>query len=221
MLVPLSAGLNELDFRTGPDNNGPINIDHIIVSPATSITEDGVTLRIFNINTPLQELCELKPGQTPNVDVLRPTVDWTTAADWENYSANYLAQVVADLEIATAGAYTFRLPQRRWIEAAHRRQRDHRSRRRPWRHDEGRRRHPGGRLARTRDPLFPGQPAPAAAAAVEAAWPDHVRDGPDVRAVGRGRRRPGRVAWREGMPEPVRPTRRRVAADRSPSELHA
>ena len=41
--------------------------------------------------------------------MLRPTIDWTTAVDWENYSANYLAQVVADLDIATAGAYTFRL----------------------------------------------------------------------------------------------------------------
>ena len=65
LLVPLSAGLNELDFRTGPENNGPINIDHIIVSPATTITEDGVTLRLFDIDTALEELCDLKLGQTP------------------------------------------------------------------------------------------------------------------------------------------------------------
>ena len=68
-----------------------------------------MTLRIFDINTALQKLCDLKPGQTPNVDVLRPTIDWTTAADWESYTANYLAQVVADLDVAQAGAYTFRL----------------------------------------------------------------------------------------------------------------
>ena len=66
-------------------------------------------MRIFDVDTPLQEICELKPGQTPNVDVLRPAVDWTTAADWEATRPNYLAQVVADIEIATAGAYTFRL----------------------------------------------------------------------------------------------------------------
>ena len=109
VLVPLTAGTNTVDLRTGPDNNGPINIDHIVVARATTITEQGVTLRIFNVNTALQKLCTLKPGQTPNADVLRPTIDWTTAADWESYTANYLAQVVADLDIAQAGAYTFRL----------------------------------------------------------------------------------------------------------------
>ena len=109
VLVPLTAGTNPLDLRTGPDNNGPINIDHIVVARATAITEQGVTLRIFNVNTALQKLCTLKPGQTPNVDVLRPTIDWTTAADWESYTSNYLAQVVADLDVAQAGAYTFRL----------------------------------------------------------------------------------------------------------------
>ncbi len=109
VLVPLTAGTNTVDLRTGPDNNGPINIDHIVVARATTITEQGVTLRIFNVNTALQKLCTLKPGQTPNADVLRPTIDWTTAADWESYTTNYLAQVVADLDIAQAGAYTFRL----------------------------------------------------------------------------------------------------------------
>ncbi|RKQ86807.1 glucose/arabinose dehydrogenase [Solirubrobacter pauli] len=109
VLVPLTAGTNQIDLHTGPDNNGPINIDHIVVAPTTEITEQGVTLRIFNVNAPLQTLCNLKPGQTPNVDVLRPTVDFTTAADWESYTSNFVAQVVADLEIAQAGAYTFRL----------------------------------------------------------------------------------------------------------------
>ena len=32
--------------------------------------------------SPLSQICTLKPGQTPNVDKLMPTVNWTTAADF-------------------------------------------------------------------------------------------------------------------------------------------
>ena len=195
VLVPLSAGTQRAGLPHRARTTTARSTSTTSSSRrATSITEHGVTLRIFNINTALQKLCDLKPGQTPNVDVLRPTIDWTTAADWENYSANYLAQVVADLDIAHGRRLHLPAAQRRRIEAVHRRQRDHRPRRRPRRHDEGRRRHAGGRLARARDPLLPGQRRRAAAAAVEAARPDHVRDGPELRAVGRGRRRPRRGA---------------------------
>ena len=107
--VPLAAGANQLDLHTGPENNGPINLDHIVVTAADEITEQGVTMRIFDVDTALEQLCTLKAGQTPNVDVLRPVVDWSTADDWGGYSANYVAQVVADVEIAEAGEYTFRL----------------------------------------------------------------------------------------------------------------
>ena len=201
VLVPLTAGINQLDFHTGPDNNGPINIDHIVAAPATEITEQGVTLRIFNINTALQELCDLKPGQTPNVDVLRPTIDWTTAADWESYTANYLAQVVADLDVEQAGAYTFRLLSDDGSQAVHRRPGGHRPRRRPRGHDQGRRRHAHRRLARARDPLLPGRRRRAAPAAVAPPGPDDVRDRPDVRVLGRRRRRPRRRARRQGVRE--------------------
>ena len=107
--VPLAAGGNQLDLHTGPENNGPINLDHIVVTAADEITEQGVTMRIFDVNTALERLCTLKAGQTPNVDVLRPVVDWSTADDWGGYTANYVAQVVADVEIEQAGEYTFRL----------------------------------------------------------------------------------------------------------------
>jgi hypothetical protein len=56
VLAPLTAGINQLDFHTGPDNNGPINNDHIVDAPAAEITEKAKTLRIFNINTALQQL---------------------------------------------------------------------------------------------------------------------------------------------------------------------
>ncbi len=42
--------------------------------------EPGVTLRTYDIGVPLSKVCELKPGQTPNVDKLMPTIDWSTDA---------------------------------------------------------------------------------------------------------------------------------------------
>lgn len=107
--VTLTAGTNELDIHTGAGNNGPINIDHIVVTSADTTVEQGATLRIFDVDIALQELCTLKPGQTPNVDVLRPVIDWSTTQDWEGYTSNFVAQVVADIETPVAGDYTFRL----------------------------------------------------------------------------------------------------------------
>ena len=69
--------------------------------------EPGVTLRVFDVQTPLTGICTLKPAQTPNVDKLMPTINWS-GADFgiENYFA---AQVLANLTVPATGAYTFRL----------------------------------------------------------------------------------------------------------------
>ncbi|MBY8853201.1 hypothetical protein K7G98_35200, partial [Saccharothrix sp. MB29] len=40
--------------------------------------EPGVTLRVFDVQVPLDRLCALKPAQTPNIDKLMPTIDWST-----------------------------------------------------------------------------------------------------------------------------------------------
>ncbi len=202
VLVPLTAGINQLDLHTGPDNNGPINIDHIVAPRATEITEQGVTLRIFDVNTALQELCDLKPGQTPNVDVLRPTIDWTTAADWESYTANYLAQVVADLDVAQAGAYTFRLLSDDGSQAAHRRPGGHRPRRRPRRAPP---RTATSRSPPARTPLEIRYFQVGGGARLQLQW---RRPGqttfetvPNVRVLGRGRRRARRGARHQGVRE--------------------
>ncbi|MDQ7906241.1 DUF1080 domain-containing protein [Phytohabitans sp. ZYX-F-186] len=70
--------------------------------------EPGVTLRVFDLQVPLSGLCTLKPGQTPNVDKLMPTVNWTSAADF-GFEDHFLAQVLGGVDVAAAGAYTFRL----------------------------------------------------------------------------------------------------------------
>ncbi|MFF5225831.1 discoidin domain-containing protein [Dactylosporangium sp. NPDC000521] len=70
--------------------------------------EPGVTMRTFDLQTPLSNLCTLKAAQTPNVDKLMPTVDWTTSAQF-GLEDNFLTQVIGNINIATAGNYTFRL----------------------------------------------------------------------------------------------------------------
>ncbi|GAA3206522.1 family 16 glycoside hydrolase [Dactylosporangium siamense] len=71
--------------------------------------EPGVTLRVFDVQTPLNSICTLKAGQTPNVDKLMPTVNWTTAADFGGLEDLFQAQVIGNVNIATAGSYIFRL----------------------------------------------------------------------------------------------------------------
>jgi hypothetical protein len=112
--VTLPAGISTLDLHVGPDNDGNVNIDHLVVvasqrDPGEGPVEQGVTLRVFDVGIALQRLCTLKPGQTPNADVLRPTVNWSTSGDWAGYTVNYMAQVVADLHAPVSGNYAFRL----------------------------------------------------------------------------------------------------------------
>ncbi|MGH3881343.1 MAG: family 16 glycoside hydrolase [Actinophytocola sp.] len=70
--------------------------------------EPGVTLRVFDLQTSLSKLCALKPGQTPNVDKLMPTIDWTTTDVFE-IGDHFISEVTGNINITTAGSYTFRL----------------------------------------------------------------------------------------------------------------
>ncbi|MEU8611034.1 family 16 glycoside hydrolase [Actinoplanes sp. NPDC048791] len=70
--------------------------------------EPGVTLRTYHIGLPLNRVCELKPGQTPNVDKLMPTVDWSTAEQF-GLEDDFVTHALANLTVPADGAYTFRL----------------------------------------------------------------------------------------------------------------
>ncbi|MEU1540592.1 family 16 glycoside hydrolase [Actinacidiphila glaucinigra] len=70
--------------------------------------EPGVTLRVFDIQSPLDELCDLKPAQTPNVDRLIPTADWTST-DGFGFTDNFVSQIIGNINVPDAGSYTFRL----------------------------------------------------------------------------------------------------------------
>ncbi|XVV15751.1 family 16 glycoside hydrolase [Actinoplanes sp. CA-131856] len=70
--------------------------------------EPGVTLRTYDIGTAMSRVCELKPGQTPNVDKLMPTVDWSTT-DQFGLTDNFVTHALANLTVPATGQYAFRL----------------------------------------------------------------------------------------------------------------
>jgi regulation of enolase protein 1 (concanavalin A-like superfamily) len=71
--------------------------------------EPGVTQRIFQLPYPLDEICTIKEGQTPNVDELRPTIDWEGDAAFGGLTDNFVVHAIANLTVPTAGTYEFRL----------------------------------------------------------------------------------------------------------------
>ena len=83
----------------------------VVATPAQAAIppqQPGVTLRTYDLQTSLDRLCTLKPGQTPNVDKLMPTINWTTTADF-GLNDQFLSEVIGNINIATAGTYQFRL----------------------------------------------------------------------------------------------------------------
>ncbi|MFC7989731.1 family 16 glycoside hydrolase [Streptomyces pilosus] len=71
--------------------------------------EPGVTLRVYDVQVPLEKMCTLKPGQTPNVDKLMPVVDWKSTDDFGGFGDNFVTQVTGNIHVPADGAYTFRL----------------------------------------------------------------------------------------------------------------
>ncbi len=71
--------------------------------------EPGVTMRVFQLGGAPSEICEIEPGQTPNVDMLKPTIQWTDDAAFGGPTDNFVVHAIANLTVPTAGQYTFRL----------------------------------------------------------------------------------------------------------------
>lgn len=70
--------------------------------------EPGITLRTYDIGLPLNRICDLKPGQTPNVDKLMPTVDWSSAEQF-GLEDDFVTHALANLTVPADGTYAFRL----------------------------------------------------------------------------------------------------------------
>ncbi|SEF98403.1 Carbohydrate binding module (family 35) [Nonomuraea solani] len=70
--------------------------------------QPGVTLRTYDVQVELNKICTLKAGQTPNVDKLMPTIDWTSDADF-GLTDMFVTEVIGNLNVPSAGTYEFRL----------------------------------------------------------------------------------------------------------------
>ncbi|MGP4101180.1 family 16 glycoside hydrolase [Nonomuraea sp. KM90] len=70
--------------------------------------EPGITLRTYDVQVELSKLCTLKPGQTPNVDKLMPTIDWTSDADF-GLTDMFVTEAIGNIDIPAPGTYEFRL----------------------------------------------------------------------------------------------------------------
>ncbi|RSD17137.1 family 16 glycoside hydrolase [Amycolatopsis eburnea] len=83
----------------------------VLAAPAHAVVppqEPGVTLRVFDMQTELTKLCTIKPGLTPNVDKLMPSINWTGTGDF-GVGDFFVSEVTANISIATAGTHQFRL----------------------------------------------------------------------------------------------------------------
>lgn len=69
--------------------------------------EPGVTLRTYDVQIPLEEVCTLKEGQTPNVDKLMPAIDFADG----DFGINdlFVSHTIANLHVPSDGLYNFRL----------------------------------------------------------------------------------------------------------------
>src|SRR5690606_21334956 len=77
-------------------------------SSALPPQEPGVTLRTYDLRQGIKQLCTLKSGQTPNIDKLMPTVDWTEASQ-VGLEDHFLTHVVGNVHAPEDGEYTCRL----------------------------------------------------------------------------------------------------------------
>ncbi|MGV9391240.1 family 16 glycoside hydrolase [Streptomyces olivaceus] len=93
-----------------------VSVGGVLAAPSSSAApadippqEPGITLRVFDVQTPLNELCALKPGQTPNHDKLMPTVDWSATADFGGIADNFVSEASGYLVAPRDGTYVLRL----------------------------------------------------------------------------------------------------------------
>lgn len=108
MRVLLAGALGGALVATGAVLPAGAAVDPAVNTPADlPQQEPGVTLRTYS-TPPLTELCTLKSGQTPNVDKLMSTIDWSTDQQF-GAADNFITHALANLTVSQPGEYTFRL----------------------------------------------------------------------------------------------------------------
>jgi hypothetical protein len=91
---------------------GGLALSTIVAVPSSQAQElpeqePGVTLRVYDVQIPLQEVCTLKDGQTPNVNKLMPDIDFS-GGDF-GIEDRFVSHTLANLHVPEDGEYDFRL----------------------------------------------------------------------------------------------------------------
>ncbi len=76
--------------------------------PPLDELEPGVSLRVYHAGRPLERVAEPIPGVSPNLDELRPVIDYPASGGF-GVKDQFVATVTGYLLIEEAGEYTFRL----------------------------------------------------------------------------------------------------------------
>lgn len=68
-------------------------------------------MRVYQVAYNLQKLCTLKSAQTPNVDVIKQTINWSSDADFgaQAFPDKFISQAIASITVPTDGSYQFQL----------------------------------------------------------------------------------------------------------------
>ncbi len=98
--APVSAGLPPLSAVSAPA---------LLILGDLADYEAGLTFRLYDIREEMDQLYPLVPGQTPNVDQKRGTIDWAGGGDFAGYEREFVVECFADLFVPAAGRYEFRL----------------------------------------------------------------------------------------------------------------
>ncbi|MDI9641599.1 PA14 domain-containing protein [Kamptonema cortianum] len=89
----------------------------LLSAQQTTITVDGkqvtvqpgVTLKIYDLEQPIERLYDLVPNQTPNANVVRSVINYTTPEHWEGYSKDFMAVLEGYIQILEEREYIFRV----------------------------------------------------------------------------------------------------------------
>lgn len=71
-------------------------------------TESGITFRLYDVGRPIQELADLVPGQTPNVDKLLDRLD-LKEGEFFGFKDQFVVEVTCEIFAEKDGEYGFRL----------------------------------------------------------------------------------------------------------------
>lgn len=71
--------------------------------------EVGISMRVYGIGEPIEELAELAPGQLPNINQVIPRIDLTQRDQFGGLDFYFVTRLSGFLNLAASGTYSFKV----------------------------------------------------------------------------------------------------------------